>query len=58
MMIEFGDHGEEEQRLLLRYIEAAKSQPAAHRSRPGCLWLLIGRLYSAYIRWLYRHQRL
>ena len=51
MMIEFGDHGEEERRLLLRYLEAAKSQPPAiNTPRPGCLWLLIGRLYLAYLR--------
>jgi len=55
MMIEFGDHGEEEQRLLLRYLEAAKSlPPAIHTPRPGCLGLLIGRLYLAYLRWRYR----
>lgn len=55
MMIEFGDHGEEEQRLLLRYLEAAKSQaPAIHTPNPSCLWLLIGRLYAAYLRWRYR----
>ena len=55
MMIEFGDHGEEEQRLPLRYLEAAKSQPPAiHTLKPGCLWLLIGRLYLAYLRWRYR----
>jgi hypothetical protein len=57
MMIEFGDHGEEEQRLLLRYVEAAKSLPPANPSRPGCLWLLIGRLYLAYLRWRYRTAR-
>jgi len=51
MMIEFEDHGEEEQRLLLRYLEAAKSQPPATTpSKPGCLWRLIGRLYLAYLR--------
>ena len=54
-MIEFGDHGEEEQRLLLRYLEAAKSHPPAiHSLKPGCLWLLIGRLYLAYLRRRYR----
>jgi hypothetical protein len=57
MMIEFEDRSEEEQRLLLRYLDAAKSQPAAHPSRPGCLWLLIGRLYSAYLRWRCRTAR-
>jgi len=57
MMIEFGDHGEEEQRLLLRYLGAAKSQPPAiHSPKPGCLWRLIGRLYLAYLRWRYRTQ--
>ena len=57
-MIEFGDHGEEEQRLLLRYLEAAKSlPPAIHRPKPGCLWRLIGRLYLAYLRWRYRAAR-
>ena len=55
MMIEFGDHGEEEQRLLLCYLEAAKSQPPAiHTPKPGCFWLLIGRLYLAYLRRRYR----
>ncbi|HOL72088.1 MAG TPA: hypothetical protein PKW45_11635 [Bryobacteraceae bacterium] len=55
MMIEFGDRGEEEQRLLLRYLEAAKSQPpAAREPKPGCFWLLIGRFYLAYLRWRYR----
>jgi hypothetical protein len=55
MMIEFGDRGEEEQRLLLRYLEAAKSQlPAVRQPKSGCFWLLIGRLYLAYLRWRYR----
>jgi len=54
MMIEFGDHGEEEQRLLLRYLEAARSlPPAIQTQKPGCLWRLIGRLYLAYLRWRY-----
>ena len=55
MMIEFGDRGEEEQRLLLRYLEAAKSQlPAVRQPKSGFFWLLIGRLYLAYLRWRYR----
>jgi hypothetical protein len=58
MMIEFGDHGEEEQRLLLRNIEAAKSQPPASSApKPGCLWRLIGRLCAAYLRWRYQTAR-
>ena len=50
MMIEFGDRGEEEQRLLLRYLEAAKSQlPAVRQPKSGCFWLLIGAVGHAQV---------
>ncbi len=56
MMIEFGDHGEEEQRLLLRYLESTKpqSRPASAEPKAGRLGRLFGRFYLAYLRWHYR----
>ncbi len=58
MMIEFEDHSEEGQRLLLRYLDAAKRQPrTSHGSNSGCFWRLIGRLYLAYLRWRYGDPR-
>ncbi len=55
MMIEFEDHSEEQQRLLLEYLDrlkAEKNAPPAP-SRPGCLGRLLGRLYLAWLRWRY-----
>ncbi len=55
MMTEFEDHGEEEQRLLLRHLDGAKPQPrATNPPKPSRFWHLIGRLYLAYLRWRYR----
>ncbi len=60
MMIEWEDHGEEERRLLLRYLEATKPRPSASESgeprKLGRFWRLVGRLYLAYLRWRYRAQ--
>ena len=59
MMTEFEDHGEEEQQLLLRYLERAKAQDRAAAGapptppKPGWFWLLIGRIWLAYVRWRY-----
>ncbi len=66
MMIEFEDHSEEQQRLLLEYLDRLKAEknapPAPSRpgclgrllgSRPGCLGRLLGRLYLAWLRWRY-----
>jgi hypothetical protein len=57
MMIEFEDRSEEDKRLIIRYLEATKSQPPpAREPKPGCFWVLIGRLYIAYLRWRYRRR--
>jgi hypothetical protein len=56
MMIEFEDHDEEEQRLLLRYLDNAMPKPAIP-ARPNWFWRLIGRIYLAYARWRYRAPR-
>ena len=59
MMIEFEDHGEEEQQLLLRYLDRAKAQDRAGAGAPppppklGWFWRLIGRIWLAYVRWRY-----
>ncbi len=57
MMIEFEDHGEEEQRLLLRYVERLKVQGRADTPpsppKPNWFWRLIGRMWLAYVRWRY-----
>jgi hypothetical protein len=59
MMIEFEDHGEEEQQLLLRYLDRAKAQDRAGAGapppppKPGWFWRLIGRIWLAYVRWRY-----
>ena len=57
MMIEFEDHGEEEQKLLLRYLERMKAQGPAGAPptppKPGWFWRLIGRIWLAYVRWRY-----
>jgi hypothetical protein len=57
MMIEFEDHGEEEQRLLLRYLEQLKAQgsfpPPPPPPRPNWFWRLVGRIWLAYVRWRY-----
>jgi hypothetical protein len=52
MMIEFEDRSEEEQRLLLRYLERAKPKPRAPKI--GWFWRFVGRLYLAYLCWRYR----
>jgi hypothetical protein len=57
MMIEFGDHSEEEQRLLLRHLERLKAQGGAGGAppppKPGWFWRLLGRIWLAYVRWRY-----
>jgi hypothetical protein len=57
MMIEFEDHGEEEQRLLLRYLEQLKAQGPAGAPPPppklNWFWRLLGRIWLAYVRWRY-----
>ena len=56
MMIEFEDHGEEEQRLLLQYLERMKGQSAGASPlppEPGWFWRLVGRLWLWYVRWRY-----
>ncbi len=57
MMIEFEDHGEEEQRLLLRYLEQLKAQGPAGAPppppKPNWFWHLVGRIWLAYVRWRY-----
>ena len=61
MMIEFEDHGEEEQQLLLlRYLEGLKAQGGAGSAgapptspKPKWFWRLLGRVWLAYLRWLY-----
>ena len=66
MMTEFEDHGEEEQQLLLRYLEQAKAQDRAGTGasptppkppKPGWFWRLIGRIWLAYVRWRYGPRR-
>ena len=60
MMVEFEDHSEEGQRLLLRYLDQLRAQSDAPASpeapQPGCWWRLLGRLYLAYWRWRYRRR--
>jgi hypothetical protein len=57
MMIEFEDHGEEEQQLLLRYLERLEAQGSASAGapppppKPNWFWRLVGRLWLAYVRW-------
>jgi len=57
MMIEFEDHGEEEQQLLLRHLERLKAQGPAGAPppppRPNWFWRLLGRIWLAYVRWRY-----
>ena len=57
MMIEFEDHGEEEQQLLLRYLDQLKAEGPAGASPPppkfNWFWRLIGRIWLAYVRWRY-----
>jgi hypothetical protein len=59
MMTEWEDHGEEEQRLLLDYLDRIETQRSADASpdppKLGYCWRLIGRLYLAYLRWRYRN---
>ncbi len=53
MMIEFEDHGEEEQQLLLRYLERLKPQGSAGAPpppNPNWFWRLVGRIWLAYVR--------
>ncbi len=54
MMIEWEDHGEEEQQLLLRYLDPNKPRQQATDPKPRRSCRLIGRLYLAYLRWRYR----
>jgi len=57
MMIEFEDHGEEEQQLLLRYLERLEAQGSAGAPppppKPNWFWRLVGRIWLAYVRWRY-----
>ncbi len=61
MMIEFEDHGEEEQQLLLRYLEGLKAQGNSGAPptppKPNWFWRLIGRIWLAYVRWRYGRPR-
>ena len=61
MMIEFEDHGAEEQLLLLRYLESLKAQAGTGTSpappKPGWFWRLLGRIWLAYVRWHYGGSR-
>jgi len=54
MMIEFEDHGAEEQRLLLRYLEQRKAQgsfpPQPPAPRPNWLWRLVGCIWLTWAR--------
>ena len=61
MMIEFEDNGEEEQQLLLRYLDLLKAQglaaPIPAPPKPGWCWCLLGRFWLAYVRWRYGRSR-
>ena len=57
MMIEFEDHSEEDQQLLLRYLDRMKAQDCAGASppppKPAWFWRLLGRIWLAYVRLRY-----
>ncbi len=58
MMIEWEDHGEEERRLLLAYMDCMTPQPAQPPApQLNWFWRLLGRIYLAYLRWRYRKNR-
>ncbi len=56
MTIEFEDHSEEGQQLLLRHLESEKPE-AVKPPKLNCFWRLIGRLYVGFLRWRYREPR-
>lgn len=60
MMIEWEDHGEEERRLLLEYVDRMKPQPAPpppHLPKPTWFWRLLARLHLEYLLWRDRRNR-
>jgi hypothetical protein len=61
MMIEWEDRGEEERKLLLRYLDHIKQQPPytppPAAPKTNWFWRLLGRVYLAYLRWRYRKKQ-